>query len=632
MAFPVSAFTSEPIMISHPSFKNTPELKNYDQHEAVKRSSYVHQLKNLFNLNGSPYSLAEYFPMEPVFTTPIQEMLCIVSGRQISKTTVCSARQITIATHRANTDILTVLPRFEQTRTFSGVVSSLIRDSRFSRVWCGSGKDTVQNVLQKSFTNNSNLYFSYAGLTSSRQGNGSSGDRVRGKSIDFTNYDESQDIDYSVVAVINETMSASKLEGTTYTGTPKTLTTTLQHAWDYSSQARWVIPCHHGGCNYRNVCDEHHLIKMIGGWRSNISMAEPGVVCSKCRKPIWPHRGFWYHQVPQLRYRRPGYHIPQVIIPLHYADPRKWRRLLDKMRGKEGFNQARLYNEVLGLPYDRSSSLVAQTDLENASVLDWHGRDLDRALAASHEYDVVIMSVDWSGGGSLTGDPSYSHTAVAIMGYSSQTGKIDVIYGDKFDISMDTFGEAQKLLHLFRLFNCDYLVHDYTGAGNVRETILIHQGVPPLKLWPARMTPSAKGPAVRIAHGTGNNPRAVWNVDKPRCIQIACAAIKARVLRFFKNDYVSQDDPGIIADFLAFVQHKIQTVRAGETYTILRNPNKSDDFAMAVCQGATALWHVTQRWPNFGPEIFGDNTELARDAAEFEAVVQSLHDLEDSDE
>lgn len=146
------------------------------------------------------------------------------------------------------------------------------------------------------------------------------------------------------------------------------------------------------------------------------------------------------------------------------------------------------------------------------------------------------------------------------------------------------------------------------------------------------MTPSAKGPAVRIAHGTGNNPRAVWNVDKPRCIQIACAAIKARVLRFFKNDYVSQDDPGIIADFLAFVQHKIQTVRAGETYTILRNPNKSDDFAMAVCQGATALWHVTQRWPNFGPEIFGDNTELARDAAEFEAVVQSLHDLEDSDE
>lgn len=610
-------------MVAPVSFKNTPELANYDRGEKVRRTSYVHQLPHLFNLNGVPYSLQRYAPMEPVYTLPLPEMLCIVSGRQVSKSTVLGCRQLTIATHRPNTDILTILPRFEQTRTFSsGVVARFIAESDFGKTWCGP--TAMQNVLQRSFANGSNLYFSYAGTTGNTAQK-SSGDRVRGKSIDMVNYDESQDIDYSVVAVINETMAASGVEGTTYTGTPKTLTTTLQNAWEYSSQARWIIPCHHGGCNYRNICDQDHLWKMVGEYRSNISIKEPGVVCSKCRKPIFPHHGFWYHQVANLRYRRPGYHIPQLILPLHYADPRKWRRLIDKMRGKDGFNKARFYNEVLGLPYDKLSSLVSQSELQEASRLDWHGQDIEKALAASHNYDVVIMSVDWSGGGSLTGEESFSHTAVAIMGYSGIDQRIDVIYGEKFDVSMDTFGEADKLMYLYRLFNCDQLVHDYTGAGGVRETIMIHQGVDVEKIWPAKFIPATKGPAVRAVHGVlPNTPRIVWQVEKTRCVQLVCAAIKMKMINFFKNDFKDQNDPGLIADFLAFIQYKIQTVRAAETYTIRRNPNKSDDFAMAVCQGAVAIWHMLQAWPNFGINIYDNDNEDAREAAEYEDMIKSL--------
>ncbi len=617
-------------MVGIPSYVNTPELAKFDQYEAVKRKSYVHNLERLFRLDGAPYSLKHHFPMEPVFTTPLPEMLCIVSGRQVSKSTVLGARQITIATHRDNTDILTILPLFEQTRTFSSnVVARFINESPFSKAW--TGKNSLQNILQRSFSNGSNLYFSYAGSTSGKVASKSSADRVRGKSIDFVNYDESQDIDWGVVAIINETMSASKMEGTAYTGTPKTLTTTLQHAWDYSSQARWIIPCHHGGCNYKNICDNDHLFKMIGPWSSDISMLNPGVVCSKCRKPIFPHRGYWYHQVASLRYRRPGYHIPQLIIPLHYSNPRKWRSLLDKMRGKGGFNMGRFFNEVLGLPFDRSSTLVSQTELEEACQLDWHGGDLERAIAASHEYDILVMSIDWSGGGSLTGAEELSHTAVAVMGYSSEHNRIDVIYGEKFDVSTDVFGEANKLMNLFKLFNCEYVVHDYTGAGNNREAIMIHQGCPIDRLWPAKFIMATRGPAVKIVHGNANHPRVVWQVDKPRCIQMACMGIKARLIRFFKNDYESQDDPGIVADFLAFVEHKIQTIRAGETYTIRRNPNKSDDFAMAVCQGATALWHITQNWPNFGIDIYNNDSELARDAAEFEEAVRAIRGSLDSE-
>ena len=576
--------------------------------------SYVHQLPRLFRLNGKPYRLNQHFAMEPMFTTPLPEVLCIVSGRQVSKTTVLSARQIAIATNVPNLDILTILPLFEQTRNFSSnVVARFIHESPWKKVWLGV--NSLQNVLQRGFANGSNLYFSYAGT---------SADRVRGKSIDLLNYDEAQDIDYGIVSIVDETMSASSWTGSAFTGTPKTLTTTLEQAWTNSSQARWVVPCLNAGCGYRNVCDERNLVKMIGPWRYDISIDNPGTVCAKCRKTVYPHFGWWEHAVPARRLRKPGYHIPQIIMPMHYGDSRKWRLLCEKVEGKRGFNVARLHNEVLGLPYDRSNTLVSQTDLERASVLPWEGWDRERALAARYNYHHLILSVDWSGGGSLTGDEVYSATAYAVMGKNTMTGKLEVIYGGKLNISADSFGEADFLLKIFRAFECDVLVHDYTGAGNQREAIMIHAGIPTDRVWPAKFVMATKGPAVRCVYGTPQHPRIVWQVDKPRCVQAACAGIKTLQLQFFKNDYKSQDDPGIISDFLNFVEHKIQTVRAGETYTIRRDPNKSDDFAMAVCQGASALWHITQSWPNFGLNMSEDEGALSQDAEDYQAVLRDI--------
>lgn len=563
--------------------------------------------------------------MEPVFTTPIPEMLVIASGRQVSKTTVISARQIALAVNVPNLDFLTVTPLFEQIRNISSnVVARFIEESPFRNRWLGPR--ALQNVLQRSFANGSNLFFSYAGT---------SADRVRGKSIDIINYDEAQDIDYNLISVVNETMSASEVwESVAYTGTHKTLTTALQHAWNSSSQGRWVIPCLNAGCNKKNICDEEHMIPMLaGGYHADISLECPGTVCAYCRKVIFPHHGWWEHAYPSLRFRRPGYHVPQIIMPMHYANPRKWRSLLNKFKGKQGYNKARFLNEVLGLAYDRSTSLVSQSDLKRASTVEWKGQNYERALEARHDYDHLVLAVDWSGGGtSLVEEKIFSMTAFAVIGRSIQTGNLEVIYGRKLEVSDDSFGEAQLLLKVYRDFECDHFVHDYTGAGNQRESIMIQSGLPHDRIWPVKFVMATKGPAVRCVLGTPQHPRVVWHVDKPRCIQLACAGIKSMKIRFFENDYKGEDDTGIIADFLALVEHKLQTMRSGETYTIRRDPNRSDDFAMAVSMGATAIWHINQSWPDFGPsgivgpDMDNDDGPLAQDAADFEAIQREIED------
>lgn len=547
--------------------------------------------------------------------TPLPEMLVIASGRQVSKTTVISARQIAIATNVPNLDFLTVTPLFEQIRNISSnVVARFIDESPFNARWLGPR--ALRNVLQRSFANGSNLYFSYAGT---------SADRIRGKSIDVINYDEAQDIDPSLIAVVNETMSASEAwESVAYTGTHKTLNTALQHAWDLSSQARWMIKCHHGGCGYVNRCDEEHLVAMLGGYHDFISEDCPGVVCSKCRKFILPHRGWWEHAIPSRRFLKPGYHIPQVIMPMHYSIPKKWKSLLRKFEGQQGFTEAKFKNEVLGLAFDRSQSLVSQEDLAKASVIPWAGKDKQSALNSIDQYEMLVLSVDWSGGGSFTKEEVFSLTAFAIMGYRVDTGTIETIYGGKLVVSQDNFGEARFLLNLFKEFQCDRFVHDYTGAGSQREQIMINLGLNPDKIWPVRFVLATKGPAVKVLHGNQNLARVIWQVDKPRVIQLACAAIKSRKLLFFKNDFVDLENPGIIADFRALVEYKIQTMRAGETYTIRRDPKKSDDFAMAVTMGATGIWHMLQAWPQFDLDVFDSSTGLALDAQQYEEVLREI--------
>jgi hypothetical protein len=100
------------------------------------------------------------------------------------------------------------------------------------------------------------------------------------------------------------------------------------------------------------------------------------------------------------------------------------------------------------------------------------------------------------------------------------------------------------------------------------------------------------------------NHRQHYSLDKTRSLLYTCQAIKLKQVKFFRYDWASQENPGLIADFLALVENKAESRLGGDIYTITRNTLLSDDFAQAVNLGCSAIWHINDAWPNFA-EIAG---------------------------
>jgi hypothetical protein len=91
---------------------------------------------------------------------------------------------------------------------------------------------------------------------------------------------------------------------------------------------------------------------------------------------------------------------------------------------------------------------------------------------------------------------------------------------------------------------------------------------------------------------------------------LTCAVIRLKILSFFNYDSGNREEQGLLADFLALVEQKSVSSRAGEIYRIDRAPGFSDDFAQAVNMGCVAIWHTTRHWPNLA---IGEKWELSED-------------------
>lgn len=405
-----------------------------------------------------------------------------------------------------------------------------------------------------------------------------------------------QDLDSDHFPVIRETMSHSKWGITKFTGTPKTLDNTIHGLWKRSSQAEWFVPCNH--CSHWNIpaldCD---LEKMIGPLRDDISEEAPGTVCAKCCKPISPRFGHWVHRYPERRWDFAGYHVPQLIMPLHYSSYKKWDELLAKQRGWGNYTQARFYNEVLGVSVDAGQQLVSETELIRAGSLPWtnNPNQPDRAIMVRlPHYTTRVLAVDWGGGG----ESGVSFTTMALLGLAPD-GKIHCLWGKRLVASQEHLREARELLHWTSVFAPDVVVHDYTGAGVVREAILVQAGFDLNRVMPIEYVRAASGAMIKHVPASVLHNRGRYRLDKTRSLLWTCQAIKLDMLRFFAYDYVNDDNSGLMHDFLALVEEKNESRLAGDIYTIVRNQMLSDDFAQAVNIGCCAIWHINGCWPNF---------------------------------
>jgi hypothetical protein len=414
-------------------------------------------------------------------------------------------------------------------------------------------------------------------------------------------------MDLDHIPVIEETMSASPWKVSSYTGTPKTMDNPSQVYWRESSQAEWIIPCHHcttDGKPTANVPSlDYHLVDMIGPPRDDINEERPGTICWKCRQPIRPRLGRWHHRYKDRRWDLAGYHIPQIIMPMHYASPDAWSILVDKMNAMPA---PTFFNEVCGESYDDGAKLVTETELIAAATLpiDNGLPKLDllnvdpEALRRAAGYRMLVLGVDWGGGRRVAGKLETSFTKLALVGLAAD-GALEMIWGAQLYTPHDHLREATQIRDVIRKFRPHLMAHDFTGAGIFRETFLYQAGLPMNRIMPMELGRLGGKAPVRFIGPDQAVARPYWQIDKARTMLYVLGCIKQRKLVTFRYDYKHKDQPGLLNDFLALVDEHSNPSSSGEIYMIRRQQGSSDDFAWATCFACTAIWHATNSWPNF---------------------------------
>lgn len=578
------------------------EAAVHQMHKQPVRS-LVPLLPLILQLKGKPFSIKRHFPFEPTYRTWLPQSCTLKCARQLGKSVSQAAQGILMNATIPHLSTLYITPLFEQIRRFSNnYVRAFIDNSPVRKLL--SGKGGAQSVMQRDFWNQSVMHFSFAGLDA---------ERIRGISSDFNRYDEIQNFDFDLLGVIQETMSASDYSVEQFSGTPKSLDNTLQKLWQDSSQAEWVTKCPHGGCGHWNVPSlGEDLLRMIGPVRDDISFDRPGIVCGKCRKPIQPATGRWYHAFPERKHKKAGFHIPQQIMPMHYGVKEKWANLVGKYEGRGNVSKSKFLNEVCGESCDVGIKLVSLTELQRAACLPWKNIARD-AMKQIGNYEMTCLAVDWGGGG----EKMTSFTTLAVLGFLPD-GRIDVIWGHRVRDMLNYEAEADLIVSVMKAFRCRFLAHDYGTSGNARETLVVQRGVPLEIIMPIRYTGAGIQNFMVYKKPTVAHPRFWYSLDRSRAIVTVCQAIRTGMVRFFEYDHESADDPGLINDFTALQEETMERKFKNDIYAITRNPALPDDFAHSVTYGCAALWQSTGKWPVFPETGKFENFDDALDS--FNAV------------
>lgn len=539
-------------------------------------------LPGLLTIKNTPMSLANHFVFLPLFALSLFPILVVRAGRQLGKSRQIAARLILQCAFKPGQEVLVVLPLQEQSDRLSSIIfKPMIEDSPVLTML--RSDPNLGSVRRRDFDNRSLIQFSYAFLDA---------ERVRSTTAQILWIDEGQDMDPAHVPILSSCLDGADEPATFISGSSKTKDTFLERSWDRSSQNVWQIKC--PACGFDNVCclePDGHIMAMLGSYRDDISPERPGLVCSRCRKPVSSRLGRWVSRFPERADTIAGYHIPQPIMPGHCERPVKWKLLLDKMNGGQGFTTAKFYNEVLGEAFDSAFKLVSLDDLKQAAV--GIGPNDERVLSdRAGKYERVFLGVDWGGGG----EAGVSRTKIAAMGM--RRGDIEVFGGAQFPPSTDRVEEARQIIRYAQLCHAYVIAHDYNGAGTASESVLTHLGWPESNIVPIQYGKVPGGKMIHCHLPGANGGRRYYVTDKSRSLQFLSMAIRQKRVRFFDYDWVDDHRPGLLYDFTNLVEDKIETP-TGEVYRIRKlSENVSDDFAHAVNYGACALWEAMSAWPD----------------------------------
>jgi hypothetical protein len=147
--------------------------------------------------------------------------------------------------------------------------------------------------------------------------------------------------------------------------------------------------------------------------------------------------------------------------------------------------------------------------------------------------------------------------------------------------------------------NPDYIAHDYTGAGQLREVLMENSGVPMSKIVPFTYGVSPRKDMINL-FAPAAGARQSYILDKPRSLGFTIAAIRAKQLTLpeIRLDRVGApvpDDP--LLDLLALQEDPRETRYGNILYLISRAPGRPDDCAHAINFAAMACWYNRGSFP-----------------------------------
>jgi hypothetical protein len=398
-----------------------------------------------------------------------------------------------------------------------------------------------------------------------------------------------QDLDFDHIPIIRETLSASSWGLEQYSGTPKTFDNTIEALWGQSSQAEWVIPCN--ACNHYNISAvEFDSMKMIGPV-SNIAAYGTALVCGKCGRPVHAEGGSWVHRIPERATTFAGYHAPQIIFPMHYANEKKWATLINK---RDRTTPAIFLNECMGESCDVGAKLVTLSDIRQVSTLHRNEWGVATKVDFMRSYTFRVLGIDWGGGGAS----ETSFTTLTVIGVTPD-GRYHTIWAERLHSATSDVQEVQRIKEVFNVFSCHFLAHDYGGSGSVHETLLIQARFPLERIMPISYVFTTSKQIITFNEPPVGSSRHFYSVDKTRSLLLLCALIKAGHLLL--PEYESSKD--VTEDLLHLVKEKTETRRAGDILLIRRQPGQTDDFAHSTNFALCCAYHYLQRFPDLAKTL-----------------------------
>lgn len=405
----------------------------------MRRSDLVSEI---FTLKGKPFSFDKREMFRLIYDKP-QKNSVYMMGRQMGKSTTLANEILLESLLIPWFNTLFVTPREQQTRTFS--TDKLLPVIKYSPVFkkLMLDGDSISNVFDKSFANNSKIFLRYAFL---------SADAVRGISAHKLLLDEVQDIIWDNVGVIDEVLSGAEpeLRRRSYAGTPKTLNNTLNRLYMKSTKHEFIIRC--PGCNNWNILG----IDNVG---------KHGVICKKCGSLLGPpFEGEWIatNSDPDSQ-RLFGARLPQLLSP--NVD---WDDMLDKLKSYPTYQ---FHNEVLALPYDMGSNPLSEVDLRNAC-----GDHKSELPVSGHNITgTLVLGVDWGHGeATLSSAKGFLPTGftVVTLGRLLSNGKYQLLWLKKYEgKESDPRIQVREVAKLAKIYKVHIVGADH-GAGFYHNTEL----------------------------------------------------------------------------------------------------------------------------------------------------------------